>query len=128
VVLSKNIEIGQLVSLGMPLFTVGNTTAYKIKMDVNADQIGSFTPGKSIPVKKDALSATGVISVVSPSADPQTKLFRVEILLDKTATGFLSGDYVDVIIEKKTKDKKIISIPFAALVAFEQGKYGIYTI
>jgi len=42
VVLSKNIEIGQLVSPGMPLFSVGNTSSYKIKLDVNGDQISSF--------------------------------------------------------------------------------------
>lgn len=40
----------------------------------------------------------------------------------------MPGDYVDVIIEKKVSNEKVVSIPFAALVAFEQGKYGIYTI
>lgn len=128
VVLSKNIEIGQLVAPGTPIFTVGNTSSYKIKMDVNADQVGAFSVGKSLSIKKDALTATGLVSVVAPGTDAQTKLFHVELLLDKSATGFLSGDYVDVIIEKNASNEKVISIPFAALVAFEQGKYGIYTI
>lgn len=29
---------------------------------------------------------------------------------------------------KNTKNEKVIAIPFAALMAFEQGKYGIYTV
>ncbi len=128
VVLSKNIEVGQSVSPGTPLFSVGNTSSLKVKMDVNANQINSFTVWKNIIVKKDNLTLTGIISTVSPGSDPVTKLFRIELLLDKTSTGVLSGDFVDVIIEKKVGEEKIIAIPFAALVAFEQGKYGIYTV
>lgn len=83
IVLSKNIEVGQSVSPSTVLFSIGNTASLKVKMDVNADQIGFFLPNKSVLVKKDTLSFTGIISVVSPSSDPTTKLFHVELLLDK---------------------------------------------
>jgi RND family efflux transporter MFP subunit len=127
-VLSKNIEVGQSVSPGTPLFSVGNTDTLKVKMDVNGDQVGSFTAGKTAIVKKDNLTFTGIISSTSPGADALTKLFHVELLLDKNTKGILPGDFVDVVIEKKLDNEKVITIPFAALVAFEQGKYGIYTV
>lgn len=81
-VLSRAIEKGSLVSPGTLAFTLGDLATVKAVFGVPDYMLRQVKPGDAVPVRVEALgNATfhGIVSAVSPSADPKSRIFDVEV-------------------------------------------------
>lgn len=96
-VTAKSVEVGMLVTPGMPLFTIEDETRYRLEVSVPESQIAAVRPGDSVLVEIDASRSApllGRVAEVVPAADPMSRSYMVKIDLPaEKATTLRSGLY-----------------------------------
>jgi RND family efflux transporter MFP subunit len=103
---------GDFVQVGQKLAEVASSDKLRIKFGVNASEIDEISIGDAISVSNESESnkITGKVISVASSADPQTRDFEVEGLIDNKNTKLKPGMFVDVThTQKHLKD--VILIP-----------------
>lgn len=93
VVAARHVERGTLVSPGTKAFTVADFSAMKAVFGVPDSLVGTLSPGQALDVAVEAVGRTlsGRITSVSPSADPRSKVFEVEVTVDNADTVLKDG-------------------------------------
>ena len=84
VVLERRIEVGTLAGAGTVGFVIGDVSAVKARFGVPDSMVQSVTPGDSITVIVEAVAATpfaGRVTAIAPTADPQSRVFDVEVTI-----------------------------------------------
>lgn len=90
VVLKKNVEAGDIVAAGVPVFTLGDTTKPYVKVYVNEDKLGLVKLGQAAQVAVDTYPNNiyeGVVSYISSKAEftpknIQTQEERVKLVFE----------------------------------------------
>jgi multidrug efflux pump subunit AcrA (membrane-fusion protein) len=92
-VVAKPVEVGNLVSPGVPLCTI-EAERYRLEATVQESDIQKIHPGQQATVSLDALGTDLTAAVVEmvPAADPLSRTFTVKLDLP-TAPGLSSGLY-----------------------------------
>ncbi|MCF6289834.1 MAG: efflux RND transporter periplasmic adaptor subunit [Desulfobacterales bacterium] len=124
-VTARMIDPGSMALPGVPLFTIEDTSLFRIETDVAEIQAGKIVPGMavriSIPEQDQELS--GTVSEVVSAIDPRSRTFPVKIKVD--GTDLKSGRFVRVRIPVATR--KTLLLPAAAVV--EKGQLtGVYVV
>lgn len=98
VVTSAKVSAGDQVQLGQQLATVATTERLRVKFGVNADDIGFLKKGSPISISTEYMpqTITGEVTSVAESADPTTRAFQVEALLDNRDGYFKPGMFVKI--------------------------------
>lgn len=133
VIIAKNTETGSLVTPGMSLFTIGDTSTFIVKTEMTAEQQKYLHVTQEIPLIIHGQTVTGKLKSLSAGPDPITHLYKAEISLPKVHPDVALGDIVDVIVtnnaKKDQKDaKKDIVVPFSALKNLGQETYAVYVL
>ncbi|HTC64499.1 MAG TPA: efflux RND transporter periplasmic adaptor subunit [Candidatus Saccharimonadales bacterium] len=84
VVTEKRTDAGALASPGMPLFTLEDTSRYRLETMVNENDIHLVHAGEAIPVLLDAIEGSefhGKVLRIAPAADTASRSFLVKIEL-----------------------------------------------
>jgi membrane fusion protein, multidrug efflux system len=106
IVTQINVSPGDLVQVGQALATVATTDKLRVKFAVNSDDLALVKDGDEVLVRNDATGATasGKVVKVASSADPATRSFTVEALIQNDAALFNPGMFVhiDYILEQLT--------------------------
>jgi len=100
---AKNVQEGMLISPAVPLFTLVDLTSADIMIEVNQDDINSMQVGKEVSISvqnTDIKDKQGTISTVSPSANLQTGMFNVKIVVNNSDGVLKGGMFADVTIAK----------------------------
>ena len=72
VVLKKNVEVGETVSQGIPVFTIGDLTSPWVKVYVKEDKIGLIKLGQKAQISVDSYKGKtyeGTVSLISSEAE-----------------------------------------------------------
>ena len=80
--LKRTVEVGDLVRPGSVLFEIGDTRRMKVVFGVPSTLAGRIAIGTELPVTVaalDELKLRGPVTRVSPTADPRSRLFDVEV-------------------------------------------------
>lgn len=88
-VTQKKIDPGTFVAVGAPLFTLENTSRYRLEATLNESGMATVHVGGRASVSIDGIGATelpGAISQIVPAADPASRSFLVKIDLPANAT------------------------------------------
>jgi multidrug efflux pump subunit AcrA (membrane-fusion protein) len=130
VITSKNIEVWTMVSSQSQAFVISNWLNKIIKIDVSSDNIKYLSLWKEVNISKNWRTWTWIISVLAVAADPQTKMFKVEITFNnKDLNDYLVlWDFVDIFIQKDVWTEKFIIIPFSALIVWSNDSYTVYVV
>ncbi|NHZ85656.1 MAG: efflux RND transporter periplasmic adaptor subunit [Planctomycetia bacterium] len=83
----KHIELGTMVSIGMPIYRVVDLSSLKIEIGVSQDMVNFVKIGSQATVQISALnnkSFSGKVRYISPQADEQTGTFKAEIHVPNT--------------------------------------------
>ncbi|MFM8295828.1 MAG: HlyD family secretion protein [Microcystaceae cyanobacterium] len=86
-VLAKSSEPGNLVQPGTEILQLGDFSRLKIDVQVSELQLNQIQLQQTVAVKLDAFpdqSFTGIVTRISPAADPRSRLIPVEITLNPT--------------------------------------------
>jgi len=83
VVLKRLVEVGSLVGPGSGGCVLGDLTSVKAVFGVPDSALSGFPVGATVPVRVDAIgaAASGLVTRVSPFADPRSRVFDVEVTL-----------------------------------------------
>lgn len=128
VVTSINISPGDFVHAGQLLATVATTGRLRIKFGVNAEDIAGMTRNASVSISSEEtnLTATGTIVSVATSADPTTRTFQVEALIDNSDGAFRAGMFARVRILKE-RLAGVLVVPRSAVLAIGN-EHLVYTV
>lgn len=129
VVISRNAEIGNLVTPGIALFTLGDISRMMVTVDVSVMQQKYLSIGDTIPLYFGGKNIIGTLSTLSAWPDARTQLYKAQIALPLGHTLSL-WDIVEVVLPGKTLTKSDnngqIVLPFSALKNIGQETYLVY--
>lgn len=132
VVLSRAIEEGSLVAPGMPGFVIAETETMKAVFGVPDLVVSTMKIGDPIPVAAEAVPGVlfaGRITALSPSADPTSRAFDVEVTIpnngSRLKTGMVAG--VEVKGDASMPAPTLPAVPLAAVLKSPKGA-GLYAV
>jgi membrane fusion protein, multidrug efflux system len=126
-VIRRTVEPGSLVSPGIPLFIVGDTSRYQLEATLPAEALTIVKKNAIARVELDALadkSLTGKVAEIEAGADPASHTLKARIDLPKEA-GVQSGMFGRAFFPRG--EKRALMVPVTALVNRGQLR-GIYVV
>jgi len=120
VVTAVKVSAGDFVGAGQQLATVATTDKLRIKFGINPEDIGFVGKGANVSVTSEVVTegASGTVLSVATSADPTTRTFQVEALIDNENGLFKPGMFVKVQISRQ-KLTNVIAIPREAVLTLD---------
>ncbi|MEX0721230.1 MAG: efflux RND transporter periplasmic adaptor subunit [Balneolaceae bacterium] len=118
VVISRNLEEGDLASSGAAIFEVASTSGYESRVFLPAQDWRNVKIGQEVNLRvsnESRMAAQGVVTRKSPQLDPTTGLGEVVITLNQAGNSIIPGVLVENVINIARKDRTII-VPRSALV------------
>ncbi len=115
VVARKFADVGDLASPGRPLVELEDPSALRLEADVSEALIGRIQTGAKMTVRVASLDTPleGVVSEISPAADPNSRTFRVKFDLPPTA-GLRLGQFARVLVP--LGEVQAVCVPTGAVV------------
>jgi multidrug efflux system membrane fusion protein len=116
VVLMRSVEVGQLASPDKPAFVIADLSAVKALCGVPEGVASRLALGQTLQVATDDSAQTslrGPITAIAPAADPESRVFPVEVSLSNNDGALRAGMIVTVRIPADTKS----AAPVDALAA-----------
>lgn len=120
VVTAVNVSPGDLVQVGQPLATVATVARLRVKFGVNSDDLAYINTGDNVVVRSEAVTvpASGRVVRVASSADPDTRSFQVEAIIENTDGRFNPGMFVH--IDYILRDLRgVIAVPREAILTLD---------
>jgi len=116
-VTAVDVSPGDYVSVGQKLATVATTDRLRIKFGVGALEVGFFKKGAGVEVSAEGIGQTaeGTIVAVAGSADPSSRAFQIEVLMDNRDGRFSPGMFVRVAVTLDTLVQQVI-VPRTAVI------------
>lgn len=138
IVLKRAVELGTLTGPGSPAaLTLASVAPVKVVFGVPDTQVKTIQLGQQVPVRVETVDSspqTGRITAISPAADEQTRLFRVEVSLPNTQHRLRVGMIATLDLSAaggRTANARSargdVLIPPTALLPAEQG-YAIFVV
>lgn len=118
-VLERDIEVGSLASVGTQAFTVADTRRVKALFGVPDTAIQSIHLGAAQAVTTSSLPGEfhGRITAVSPSADPRSRVFSVEVTIPNPDNRLKPGMIATLALGgSKKKEQPAMVVPLGAVV------------
>lgn len=103
IVTDIGVNIGDLAPMGLPIATVANTEKMRLTVYVVMDVMEKLKVGQPARVSANSFDPVSArIAAISRSADPETRLFRIELEMDNKEGLLRPGMYAkaDVVVEK----------------------------
>ncbi len=130
-VLRRNAEPNELVSPGMPIFIVTNSSGsnYIMKAALSDKDVNRINYGDRVSMSFDAYpdhSFGGSISQIAESADPRTGTFDVDIAIKNNRKRLRNGNIGRVVIAPKSSES-FYRIPIDAMVETADGAIVLFS-
>jgi RND family efflux transporter MFP subunit len=129
VVVSRQVELGNLVATSTTAFTVADIHALKADFTVPDTALSEVAKGRklSILLPSSPQPVPAVITAVSPSADPQSRVFTVEVTIDNSQRLFKPGMIGSLELNQKDGAKHYLTVPLSSLVVDKNtGGFAVY--
>ncbi len=102
VVLERGVEQGALVGPGSVAFVLGSVDRVRAIFGAPGEVVDEFDVGQRLRVTVDSIAGEdfmGVITAISPAADPFTRVFDVEVTLDNAEGRLKPGMIATVLVD-----------------------------
>jgi membrane fusion protein, multidrug efflux system len=120
VVTAIDVRPGQLPAVGTRLATIATTRRLRVRFGVNPNDIGSFSIGAPVRLTADGAAepAGGSVTTIASSADPLTRTFQVEAIVDNDAGHYRPGMFVRI---QHVRDRltDVIAVPRRAIIQLD---------
>lgn len=117
-VLSRDVEIGALVGTGSPAFTLADTHLVKAVFGVPDVRVGLVKLGapQTIITSLSSDEFHGRITSVSPSADPKSRVFSVEVTIPNADNHLKPGMIATLTLGAAPLQVPVTVVPLSAVV------------
>jgi RND family efflux transporter MFP subunit len=117
-ILSRNIDLGSLVSPSTSAFTIADIGRVKVSFGAPDYVLSRVRLGQELTIRTetDATSFKGRVTSISPSADTRNRIFAVEVTVNKRDRHLKPGMIASIGLGEVPHSS--ISIPLSAIVPF----------
>ena len=126
---SKNVNIGQMASPGIELFSIKNTSSFNAEISVTESVIPSVKIGTPAIVKVKSAGIDDInasVSLVNPTKNMQTGLYTVQVTVENVSDSLKEGMFADINLKTEVKESVCV-VPSEALIQEGDGFY-VYVI
>jgi RND family efflux transporter MFP subunit len=119
VVLSKSVEMGDIVAPQTELFTIGDVSSLVVRLPISELDVTALDVGDQVSLALDALpgrTLPGRIRRIFPSGDPTTRLVPVEVVLTGAAAREARPGFLARVGFQLDPRSSVLLIPAGALV------------
>jgi RND family efflux transporter MFP subunit len=132
VLLKRTVEVGSLAGPSGPAFTVADTRVVKVVFGVPDIVVGGLKPGGRLTIQAEAMPGAtleGRITRISPSADPNSRVFEVEAALPNPEGKLKVGMLATLSLGKPAATSSLY-VPLAAVIrpAGDSTGYAVYVV
>ncbi len=132
VILRRSAEVGSLAGASVPAFSLAATSVVKVVFGVPDVVVARLKLGQTIPIQAEALpgvSLRGRITRISPSADPNSRVFEIEAALPNPQGRLKVGMLATLRLGDEAADPAVV-VPLAAIVrpAGDTATYAVYVV
>lgn len=122
---SRTVDPGSMALPGVPLFTVEDTSSFRVEARVAEAHVGALAPGMAVEVRIPAENRrlAGTVSEVVPSLDPRSRTFLVKVAV--SGEGLASGQFARVRFPRAREE--VLLLPTGAVVRRGQ-LTGVYLV
>jgi membrane fusion protein (multidrug efflux system) len=116
IVSERQVNAGDIVSPGSPLFTLVDPATMRLEGAVPAEQLSLVHVGSPVKFAVTGYPGrdfTGTITNVYPSADPQTRQVRLYVRIPNAGNGLVAGLYATGRVSSSTRQG--LTVPAAAI-------------
>lgn len=133
IVLRRNVEIGTLAAAGQPAFVVADVSSMKAVFGVNDTAVQKLQRGSAIAISTESLPGkhfAGTITSISPSADPVSRVFDLEVTVSNTDRSLKPGMIATMAVNDESTATARLLIPFSAVVSTKSAdsQYAVYRL
>ena len=124
VILRRDIERGSLVASGTQAFILADLTSVKAVFGLPDQELAHIALGDTLSVSVDALSgreALGTVTAISPSADPKSRAFDVELTIANQDRMLKDGMIATVRPAPEASNASLAAVPLQAVVRTKNG-------
>nr|WP_314899675.1 efflux RND transporter periplasmic adaptor subunit [uncultured Deefgea sp.] len=111
-------EPGSVLAAGQSVLMVAKAGAYEAVIDVPENRVQAWQAGQKVKLvlwSDDSSHLDGVVNEVSPSADPQTRTYRVKVTLPENSGAALGMTIQVKQVFASTEPVAEISVPMSAI-------------
>ena len=128
-ILSRNIELGNLVAPGVEVFTIADTSAVKIGFGVPEHAVKQLRLGQkfSIHLQDDPKEYEGVVTSIAASADEKNRVFAIEVTVPNPKS-YLKPGMIASLNLVGVQDAPVLTVPLTAIIAdpASSGRYAVF--
>ena len=124
IVTSRNVEVGDILSPGMPAFRIIDVNTVKVQAGIPEKYIVDFKVGNTVEITFDAIPGKtfgGKIHYIAPEANSSVRTFLAEIIVNNQNGLIRAGIMGDAHILKKKYDDALV-VPMDALIDTQNGR------
>ena len=124
---TKNANVGQMASPGIEIFSIKNTSTINAQLNVAESVIPKVSVGAKaiVNVKSIDSSVEGVVTIASPTKNPQTGMYNVSITIDNPEDVLKDGMFADITLTLSDAVDALV-IPSDAIMEDESGQKYIF--
>jgi multidrug efflux system membrane fusion protein len=115
---ARNVDRGTLVSNATVGFSMLDTHLVKAEFAVPDSSLKMLRLGQKLPVMLDAIQRAlqGVVTSISPQADPKTRVFSIEVTLDNPRDEVRPGMIGSLLLGAQRNPTPRLAVPLSAVV------------
>lgn len=133
VIVRRNIEVGTLASPGVAAMTLADVNSVKVVFGVPDVETPNLGIGSILTVRSEAVKDVdfrGRLTNISPSADPKTRIFDVEVRIPNPGNRLKIGMVVSLEVAGETKARPVTVVPLSAVIQMKEkgAGYAVFSI
>jgi multidrug efflux system membrane fusion protein len=133
VILRRSAEVGSLAGPSAPAFSIAATRVVKVVFGVPDVVVARLKLGQTLPIQAEAMpgvSLQGRITRISPSADPNSRVFEVEAALPNPQGRLKVGMLATLGLGNAASVDVALLVPLGAIVrpAGDTATYAVYVV
>ena len=125
-IVKRSVDVGTYVGPATNGFTIADTKTVKAVFGIPDTSMARVKLGQKQLITTDALpqSFNGHVTAISPSADPKSRVFSVEVSIDNPKNQLKSGMIASVALDGQQIPKPVTGVPLSAVVRDPQRANG----
>ena len=124
---SVNVTEGETVGMGSVVCTVARYDRVKVVVQASGADLQELSVGAAAFVRTaEGGEVPGKVTMISSSADPGTRAFRVEVTADNTSRVLKPGSFATVSVQSARK-KNVLVVPSQAVVT-RDGRPSVFVV